>query len=229
MPLAKLKELFFNIFFPKFCLNCRKEGSYICKECEIFISENFLICPICKKPSFFGETHKECKRRYGIDGLVSIWDYDGIIKMGICSAKDSGIFDVITELTERAFYALSLEQNRRFKYFLSFLLIEDFHIFYVPIKSKKEKERGFNQSEIIAKKFGKIFNKTPLPFLKKRADLSEWRKDNFYVVKEDLKEFKKAVLIDDFLFSGETIKECARVLKKAGIEEIWGFTLGRAV
>ena len=135
----KLKNLLLDLFFPKFCVNCNKEGKYICRSCEIFISENALICPICNKGSFFGETHKNCKKKYGLDGLISIYDYDGIIKMGIKKAKYNGIFDILNELTERAFFLISAE--KRFNSFLSFLSNNDFDIFLHPYLQKERKEK----------------------------------------------------------------------------------------
>ncbi len=233
----KLKDLLLDIFFPKFCINCHKEGEYICKSCELFISENALICPMCNKGSFFGETHKNCKTKYGLDGLVSIYDYDGVIKMGIKKAKYGGIFDILNELTERAFFIISNE--KRFNSFLSFLSNNDFSIFYIPIHKKREKKNGFNHSKIIANKIGKIFNKKPENYIIKKVNSENQArlkkeeriknvKDTFEIL-EDLSNIERVLLIDDVFTSGATMRECCKIIKKAGVKEVWGLTIARTV
>ena len=37
------------------------------------------------------------------------------------------------------------------------------------------------------------------------------------------------VLVDDVWTTGATMQECCKVLRKAGIQEVWGFTLARTV
>jgi len=37
----------------------------------------------------------------------------------------------------------------------------------------------------------------------------------------------RVVLVDDLWTTGATMKECCRVLKKAGVQRVWGFTLFR--
>ena len=235
--LILLKNLLLDILFPKFCVNCNKEGKYICNSCNLFISENALICPICNKGSFFGQTHKSCKKKYELDGLVSIWDYDGVIKMAIKKAKYSGVFDILNEMVEKSFFIISNE--KRFDSFLSFLSNNDFDIFYVPIHKKKEKKSGFNHSKIIAKKFGEVFNKKPENFIIKKVNSKSQTKlkkdervknvkDTFFI-KQDLNNFKKVILIDDIFTSGATMRECSNAIKKAGVKEVWGFTLARTI
>ena len=76
----KIKEKLLNLLFPKICVGCGREGSYICSKCDLFVSESILICPICGNSSPSGETHSNCVNKYSLDGLISIWDYDGLIK-----------------------------------------------------------------------------------------------------------------------------------------------------
>ena len=37
--LGQIKNNVLDILFPKFCIGCGKEGLYICKDCEVFLSE----------------------------------------------------------------------------------------------------------------------------------------------------------------------------------------------
>jgi len=38
---------------------------------------------------------------------------------------------------------------------------------------------------------------------------------------------KNVVLVDDVWTTGATLQECCKVLKKAGVEKVWGFTIAR--
>ncbi len=206
--LFNLKEKLLDIFFPRFCLNCKKEGSYICRECHLFLTEKYLICPFCHKRSFFGESHKSCKKESILEGVVSFWDYNGIIRMGIERAKEEGLFDILNEFSELSFYLISKKENERFNSFISFLK-EDFSISYIP------SEREFNHSKIISDNLAKIFKKKSIPLIGK--------KDNFFLKNKEVP--KRIVLVDDFFLSGKTINECVKILKEGGAEKVWGFTL----
>ena len=45
--LEKIKNGVLNVVFPRMCASCGKEGAYICKNCELFLGEAPLICPVC--------------------------------------------------------------------------------------------------------------------------------------------------------------------------------------
>ena len=42
-----------------------------------------------------------------------------------------------------------------------------------------------------------------------------------------ISNFQNVLLVDDVYTTGATMRECAKVLKKAGVKNIWGFTLSR--
>jgi len=68
---------------------------------------------------------------------------------------------------------------------------------------------------------------------KPQVDLS--KEERFHSVLETFEliasargtEIEKVVLIDDVWTTGATMKECCKVLKKAGVKEVWGFTIAR--
>ena len=146
----KLKEAVLDTFFPKTCFSCNKNGKYVCDECSVFLGEASLICPVCGNSSFTGQKHFHCSARYGLDGLVGVWEYEGITKTALREIKYKYIFDAIFEFTESAFEVM-LKDALRFQAFLSFLHLKDTYIGYVPMCQKKEKLRGFNQSKLIAR------------------------------------------------------------------------------
>ncbi len=275
------KELILDLFLPRFCLGCGKEGNYICDDCQSFLGETELICPVCEKHSFFGQRHEKCSSKYQLEGLTNIWEYEGIVKELIYKAKYRGITHPFSEVVVNVFETI-LKDKQRFKLFFDFLFSPSAYITYVPMFRKKEKQRGFNQAHLIAKEIGKIMEKPVVNLLKKtkdtisQTDLSrEQRIENvegsfslrkqFFLNRFPLTtpyssprtagelapRLKKSVfsannkpldiktllsmpkmsvlLVDDIWTTGATMRECCRVLKKAGIQKVWGFTLARTV
>jgi len=46
-----------------------------------------------------------------------------------------------------------------------------------------------------------------------------------YDVSDVVKKYRTVFLVDDVVTSGATLKEAAKVLKKAGFKKVWGITL----
>ena len=241
--LKRVKELFLDILFPRFCFGCGKEGTYICNECEVFLTENNLICPICGESNYDGKTHPDCSTKYTLDGLVSVWDYEGIIRDAILSIKGEGAHHVGKKLIERAFINV-LDQNR-FIDFLEFFIDRSVKITFVPAHKKKKPTNIYqindkNHAEEIAKYLADIpeDKKEVVPLIKKskktkkQANLTKEErlknvKDAFEV--KDKKMSERVILVDDIFTTGATMRECANKLKRSGVKKVWGFTLARTV
>ncbi len=225
-----------DLFFPKFCLGCGAEGNYICSDCQNFISESLSVCPVCGKLSFGGETHNWCRTRYSLDGLTAIWDYEGLVKKMIWEAKIGGYFDIFSEVIER-FFRIIISDPPRFSSFLFFPRMENTYIGYVPITARKEKERGFNQAEVIADKLSRFIGIKKLPLLKKikeTGDQANLKKEErvrnvkgVFELNGKHQGTENVLLVDDVFTSGATMQECSRILKRAGIKKVWGFAIAK--
>lgn len=107
----------------------------------------------------------------------------------------------------------------------------------VPIHKKRKHDRGYNQSELIAKELAKnIPNTIYKNILKKTINnqrQSELKKEerlenvkNVYQIQNrQIIENKRIVLFDDIYTTGSTVNECSRVLKENGTKEILVLTL----
>ncbi|MDA1337268.1 MAG: ComF family protein [bacterium] len=243
--LEKVKNGVLDVVFPTMCMGCGKEGHYICMRCEGFVGEVALICPVCGQSSLTGQQHQACRSLYGLDGLASCFEYEGVVKNLLHHIKYNGMTHAVKETTARVL-GIMLEDTARFYPFLSFLSSQNIHITYVPMYKKKERDRGFNQAEMFAKEIAKSMGKEVFTMLEKIKDTKpqvalkkEERlqnvKDAFAVsrvsphsaVGADSTLPEKVILVDDVWTTGATMKECCRVLKKAGAKEVWGFTLAR--
>jgi len=111
----------------------------------------------------------------------------------------------------------------------------------VPLHPRRLRERGYNQSSLLAEKLGKLIAfpvlaghlyrlKDSLP--QARTTNVEERRKNvekaFGCQKEEV-QGKAVILIDDVCTSGATVESCAAALKSAGAVSVWGFTLAREI
>lgn len=108
----------------------------------------------------------------------------------------------------------------------------------VPLHESRLRERGFNQSELLAEAVAGAIGKPVRRLLTKtrptlpQVDLpAESRARNVHdAFAADLREViegRVVLLVDDLYTTGATLRECARVLKRAGAEEVRVFTLAR--
>jgi len=109
----------------------------------------------------------------------------------------------------------------------------------VPLQKKREKERGYNQSFIIAQTLSKgILIPISARYLKRlgnhppQSNLTmKERKLNvrgtFFVTNPLQIKGKTIILVDDVFTTGSTLNECARVLRHAGALQVLAITLAR--
>lgn len=153
--LKLIENFFLDILFPKNCIGCGKEGKYICEKCSTFLGEALLICPVCGKGSFSGQKHIYCPSRNKLDGLISVWEYEGLAKAIIHNIKYRKLGDAVLEFTELSFKTMAKDKER-FASFFSCLYSQKPLITFVPMFFRKKKKRRFNQSELTAEKVSKI-------------------------------------------------------------------------
>lgn len=110
-------------------------------------------------------------------------------------------------------------------------------IAFVPMHRRREAQRGYNQSELLARY---ISNKLKKPLLKNslvkvkitkeqnKLGLLERRtnlKGSFKVVNIENFKTKEILLIDDIITTGTTMEEISKVLRKNGAKRIYGLAI----
>ncbi|MCD5396186.1 MAG: ComF family protein [Candidatus Pacebacteria bacterium] len=233
--LKKFFEKTISLFFPTKCINCQREGSFLCQDCLVLITlfeNNF--CPICNSPkiSFPGEFCFSCKKLFSLDGLLFATSYsEPIVKKAFSYFKyPPFIKNLADPLSFLIISQLKLKTNK-FKNFL---------VSFVPITQKKRKFRGFNQSEEIAKRVSKALGLPVFSLLEKTKETRpqmelqrEERRKNiegvFSLIESRKKLVKgaKVLLIDDIFTTGATLNEAARVLKEGGAKKVFGVVIAR--
>ena len=225
-----------DLFFPKLCLVCGHFGCYICGTCEKKLQPVILnTCLYCGKPSYLGLTHTSCAKEDGIDGILSLYSYNYVMRAIIKNIKYKGVYDAFHEL----FYVVSETSILKFYKFKRLYPVASLQA--IPLHENKMKSRGFNQSVYIAKFFQSLFGHTTVNFLtrtkqtsaqaqiKDRKTRSANMKDAFSLVKTNTNQINMeiVILIDDVVTTGSTVKEAAKVLKKEGIQKVFVYSFAR--
>lgn len=225
-----------DFIFPKRCVNCKKQGSYLCSNCFAFLSFDVKnLCLICDKPTFNNLTHPKCSKKFSIDGCFSALNYSKTTQKLIYNFKYKPYLKDLETVLIDLFYE-SIIQNENFNK----ELIKGGWIFVpIPLSSQKFKKRGYNQAEILAKELSKKFNLSFANILQRVSNTKTQvgmtniqRRKNvkgaFEIVRHQLLITKQNIfLIDDIVTTGSTLKEAAKVLKKQGAKRVIGLTLAR--
>lgn len=228
---------FLDFLFPKFCAGCNRPAGYLCANCRLQITQKPLICPICFRPSIGGLTHPLCTRKYGPDGLWSLASYNEPMRQLIHKLKYRFVKDTAQILID-----LLLEYWASHPNVLIDLLKkthgQNWQIIPVPLHKKRQNWRGFNQSNlfatILSEKLSiplndcliRPLNTKPQFQLNRQARLQNTR-HAFDLAPKHQHLTANIILIDDVWTTGATLRSCAQVLKRAGVERVWIVTIAR--
>ena len=237
--LAKLIEL---LVFPSSCRLCsslldRPGERIVCTECLArLVPRRGPVCPVCGR-FFEGEAGAHlCGRcladRPAFSVHRSCGAYGGTLREIILLFKYRRYAPLAGPLARFAEAALSGEAAL---WDGAELLVP------VPLHRARKRERGFNQSVLLARELGKARGVETVkgPLVKVRnvpaqaglraADRERNVVGAYAVRRPERVRGKIVVIVDDVTTTGATIRECARVLVEAGAKEVRALTLAQAL
>lgn len=218
-----------DLLFPLHCLGCGKEGSFLCIPCRRALPRMLQpLCPKCGRPLIQDDRCPAClKYRWEIHGIRSVFLFQGAVQQAVhqfkynnCKALASPLAELLAEELERRPLPAQV-------------------IVPVPLHPRRLRERGYNQSGLLAKELSRL---TGLPLIgdsllrikntsaQARTANAEARQNNvrgvFFCRDGQLKE-RHVLLVDDVCTTGATLDSCAVALNRAGASSVWGLTLAR--
>lgn len=218
IDIQRLGQKLLDFIYPPVCGICLKPNrNWLCEKCENQLHQEKNI-KILKKGDSFYEEH------------MAIFPYQGAIRKKILEYKfadQSYLYHTFSQII------INDEKICRFlkKYDI---------IIPVPIHPKRKGERGYNQSELIAKELSKKQNiPVRLQVLYKtqnnspQSTLSAVERikntENVYAIAKENYEIagKKVLLLDDVYTTGNTVNQCSKVLKEAEVKLIGVLTIAK--
>ena len=200
-----------DLIYPQVCGICGKiDSKSLCNKCKIKLEKEFVF----QTDNYENDISKNfIEHNY-------FFKYENIIRSQILALKFQEkpyIYKTITYFLKNM--KKSFEKLKKYDI-----------IIIVPISKQRKRERGYNQSYLIAKEISKIIQKpiaknilqkekhtVPQSSLNKKE-----RETNIKGVykSQNTKKLhnKKILLIDDIYTTGNTVNECAKVLVQQGIK-----------
>lgn len=188
------------IFFPFFCVCCKKEGALVCKGC---------LAGVTAAPVWVQEAR--CWSFYRFS--------DGWVRKVLHALKYLGVQSVAELLVQHACNCGACTVT--FSQGVSYVWVP------IPISAQRRKVRGYNQAELIARAFQKQFGGTVLPDAlrkahraslvgKTKAERSALARTAFSA-SPDVTVSGFVVLVDDLVTTGATLSAAREVLESVGV------------
>lgn len=209
---SAVREKIIDWFLPPLCVHCRREGAWFCFEAE---AELAALVPITTSEPGFPVITLGSYDRPVLGSLVRQLKYHGW--HGLASALPGVMEPLRLALVDQPPPVV---------------------IVPVPLHSRRWRERGFNQAEIIARALAGRTNWPIKKYLKRRrytqaqARLAhDERKANieaaFDMAPRAINPAGSIILVDDVVTTGATMRACARVLRSHGLRNIAGVALAK--
>lgn len=221
------KRVALDLLFPRWCIGCGKEGDYICRACrELMQVITPPICPVCGRPKSQGSVCPDCRdTRAQLDGVRAPFVFEGIIRQAI------------HELKYRNLRALAPAMaGWLYDYLVENPVAADVLV-PVPLHHKRLRDRGYNQSALLAGELGRL---SGLPVAAdglvrhlyaapqaRSAGVSERQRNvaDAFTCPDRRFDGQRVLLIDDVSTSGATLNACAGALRSAGAVQVWGLVV----
>ncbi len=236
--MIKWLKLLVNFVLPPRCLICGKEVSTdgkLCSEC--FANINFITSPYCQKCGKPFEYHLSNKGLFCPECL----SHRSPLRM----SRSAVIYDDNSKKLILDFKFFDHLENKSL--LANWLLLAGKDIFKenvdliipVPLHFSRLLKRKYNQSAVLCDALSKL---THIPANYKALKKTKHTlpqvscngkqrlknvKNAFEVVHPEMIKNKRIVLVDDVFTTGSTLKECAKVLKRAGAKSVDALTIAR--
>jgi ComF family protein len=217
-----------DLLFPPRCGGCQTAGSLWCEACRAAVKPiEPPCCEKCGEPSVSDQLCANCRAHpLQIEKIRSVALFEGVLRQAIHRFK----YERLASMAEPFGEMLAV-------YWRAELISADWLI-PVPLHPSRERDRGYNQSDLLARQLARRVN---VPFSgrglrRTRATAVQMtlnaaqRRENVagaFECVESRVRGARVVIVDDVATTGATLEACAQAVLKAGAASVMGLTLAR--
>ena len=223
-------EALLDLALPQRCLVCGRFGAALHPQClDELPRADGVRCPRCWAPSRRTDSGTLCDRCAedeqvdGLDALRARFRFAGTARRSVIEGKFQGVTTLLESLASPL--ADEVQSNWRLDVVVP-----------IPLAPARRRQRGFNQSELVARRIAEVHG---LPL---RLDLLERARETDAQAALDAQHRQQNVrgafvargvtglrvlLVDDVTTTGATLNEAARALKAAGATHVFALALAR--
>ena len=228
--ISRLASASLELLFPSRCVGCDREGQLLCQSCRDALP--YLPTPHCLRcaqPIDHGNTCQRClDSPLAIDGIYAPLLMEGAVREAVHRLKYNNLRALAPLLG--GILAESLRSER----------VPAQVLVPVPLHRRRERQRGHNQSYLLAREAGKRLGIPVAPQALARLENTppqakstgaEERRANvrgaFGCPHPDEVAGMAVAVVDDVCTTGATLEACAVALREAGAASVWGVALAR--
>jgi ComF family protein len=198
-----------DVFFPPLCAVCLRA----------LTDDDWLYCARCWAEAPVADLH-DLHKLHHVD----------MVRAGYRYAADDVVRAVVHALKYESRKRLAAVMARKLLSHLPPRFVEAEVVWTpVPLHWRRQMQRGFNQSELIARELAALTGHAlPVRLLKRVRNTPTQTARGYrertanvkgaFTVRQNISLPKHILLIDDVITTGATVDECARTLKNAGVE-----------
>ena len=242
--LTRIASAALDLLFPLSCLGCHREGAFICPDCVLILKRlERPYCQRCAQPGR-GPICRRClDEPLAIDSIRAHYLFEGTVREAVHRLKyrrQRSAAAPLAQLMAGPFLVNEAPVDAAPVGLAPVDLAPVDLITPVPLHPARLRQRGYNQSFLLARETGRILGipvqdgllsrvKNSPPQVEARS--REQRKDNVadsFECRGPIQD-RSVLLIDDVATTGSTLAECAAVLKSNGAKAVHALVLAREV
>ncbi|MDE2901331.1 MAG: ComF family protein [Chloroflexota bacterium] len=208
--IRRIAEGALDLLLPRKCVGCGGTGAFLCDVC------------IADAPRAADTTG------IGLELVLAPFEMKGAAQTAVHRLKYNGVRGLASVM------GIAMAQHLE-RHGVSPNLIVP-----VPLHPSRQRERGYNQAELLAREVGSwlkvpvdtgLLARTESAGPQARSASREERLANVAGAFRARREAigRSIVIVDDVTTTGATLQECAAVLRQAGARRAWGLTFAREI
>ena len=205
-----------ELITPVSCLSCDQEGALLCAGCAATVTMPVPTCFVCGRLTETERACGACRSELALDGAAVGAHYDEVVRELILKLKFGRARAAVDPATGLLLRAVPADLISRLDGVTS-----------VPVAPDRHRERGYNQSELLARAVARRLNLPYRSLLRRRGSvhqLGAGRHERFAQVQEAFEAIVEApghwLIIDDVITTGATLNACAAALRGSGAKRV---------